>query len=608
MAQCTTSMIMATSKQLVSVACGRSPADMVIRGGVWVCVQSGELLEGNDVAIAGKRIAYVGPDAGHTVGPDTRIIEARSLFLVPGLLDGHMHVESSLLTLTEFVHAVLPHGTTGIFPDPHELANVLGLDGVRMMWEEAQLQPIHVWHQMPSCAPTKPAFETSGAEIFAADVREACTWDGVVGLGEVMDHLRVVDGDDLVHAIIAEARAAGKVVGGHFALADGGRYFPAYLAAGIDDDHEGTTAQDAVLRVRQGVKAMLRCGTTTDDMTPQLAAILEQHIDPRHFILVTDGCDATTILNEGHMDRVVRRAVSAGLDPIAAIQMATLNTAEHFGLAGEVGMIAPGRYADILMVPDLHTFQVETVIAKGQVVVEQGAICCSLPAYEYPKKARASVHLPRTLHSDDFHFHCQGADREVGIHLIRVHADRIATEHAVAALNLVNGQIEPDPERDIALLAIVDRHHGTGEVQLAFVQGFRLEPGCAAGSTIAHDSHHMILIGTDPSCMAHAANALVDSQGGHVVVRNNEILASLPLPIAGLLSDGSAADVAGQIMKLAEAYHGCGCQLRDPHMHLSRLSLVCIPALRLTNRGLVDVEREEIIPVQADPSWRPANR
>ncbi len=291
---------------LVEVAMGRMPADLVIRGGRWVSVQSGEIIPDTDVAIKGARFAYVGPDASHTIGEVTEVIDARDQFLVPGLLDAHMHVESGMVTVTEFVRAVLPRGTTGMFVDPHEIANVFGLRGVRIMVEEAAGQPIHVWVQMPSCVPSAPGLETPGASIGPDEVAEAMTWPGIIGLGEMMNFPGVFNGDPNMHAEMEATRRAGKVIGGHYASLDLGLPFHGYAAGGPEDDHEGTRLMDAVARVRQGMKAMLRLGSAWYDVAEQVRAVTELGLDPRHFILCTDDSHSGTLVNEGHMDRVVR--------------------------------------------------------------------------------------------------------------------------------------------------------------------------------------------------------------------------------------------------------------------------------------------------------------
>ncbi len=385
------------SSVLVDCAMGRMPADLVVRGGRWVCVQTGEILPGTDVAVIQGRIAFVGPDASHTIGPDTQVIEANGRYLVPGLLDAHMHVESGMLTVTEFARAVMPHGTTGMFVDPHEIANVFGLKGVRLMVDEAALQPIHVWVQMPSCVPSAPGMETPGAELGPADVAEAMTWPGIIGLGEMMNFPGVFNGDEKMHAELMATHAAGKIIGGHYASPDLGLPFHGYVAGGPQDDHEGTRLEDAVARARQGMRVMLRYGSAWHDVAAQVRAITELNMDPRHFLLCTDDSHSVTLVKDGHVDRVVRHAISEGLEPITAIQMATINTAEYFGLEREIGSIAPGRSADIVLVSDLANFRAELVIARGKVVAESGRVTADHPQFSYPDWARRSVHLKREL-------------------------------------------------------------------------------------------------------------------------------------------------------------------------------------------------------------------
>ncbi len=584
------------SRRLVEVAMGRRPADLVLRQGRWVCVQSGEIIEGIDVAVSGERIAYVGPDAGHAIGDATRVVELQGAYLAPGLLDGHMHVESGMLTVSGFVRAVAPRGTTGMFIDPHEIANVLGLEGVRLMAEEAAVQPIHVWVQVPSCVPSAPGLETPAATLGPAEVRQALAWPRVIGLGEVMNFPGVYGGDEDMHAKMAEARAAGKVIGGHYASPDLGLPFHGYVAGGPEDDHEGTRGEDAVARVRQGMKAMLRYGSAWHDVEEQVKAITELGLDPRHFILVTDDCHSETLVNEGHMDRVLRHAIQQGLPPMVAFQMATLNTAEHFGVAREVGQIAPGRFADILILDDLEAVAVRTVIARGRVVAEEGRMVAPKPAFDYPDAVMHSVHLPRPLRAEDFRLPAPG-DGQFKAHVIGVVENQAPTRHLVLSVHAENGEVRPDPARDLAKVALVERHAGTGRVQVGLVQGFGFSGRCAVGSTVAHDAHHMLVVGTDEEQMALAANALAQTGGGQVVVREGEVIGQVELPMAGLMSDEPAHVVAAKARTVLDGLRACGCTLNNANMQLSLLALVVIPQLRISDLGLVDVERFAIIPV-----------
>ena len=587
------------SESLVDVAMGRAHADLVVSNGRWVCVQSGEILPGISVAVKEARVAFIGEDAEHTIGPDTKIIDAQGRFLVPGLLDGHMHIESGMVTITEFVRAVLPHGTTGMFVDPHEIANVFGLEGVRLMVDEAAIQPMHVWVQMPSCVPSAPGLETPGAAVGPEEVAEAMTWPGIIGLGEMMNFPGVYFSDEKMHAEMARTREAGKVIGGHYASLDLGLPFHGYVAGGPEDDHEGTRLEDAVARIRQGMKVMMRLGSAWHDVASQIRAVTELGMDPRHFILVTDDSHSGTLVTEGHMDRVVRHAIEQGVEPITAIQMATLNTAEHFGVSNDVGQIAPGRYADMLLVGNLDAIDVQMVIARGEVVAESGGMIVDLPSFNYPEDVKNSVNMGKQLGAGDFKI-AVSKDGELTANVIGIVENQAPTKHLKLPVEAVDGELSIDMQRDLLKVALVERHKGTGEVQVALVQGFGLDPGCALGSTVAHDSHHMIVVGSDEDAMALAANRLVEIRGGQVVIKDGEVLAEVELPIAGLMSNERAEIVADKAEALLEAFRACGCTLNNANMQLSLLALVVIPDLRISDKGLVDVNAFEVVPILAE--------
>ncbi|MGW8318985.1 MAG: adenine deaminase [Candidatus Promineifilaceae bacterium] len=584
------------TQELVDVAMGRRPADMVIRRGSWVNVHSGEIVPETDVAICGSRIAFVGPDAGHTLGQTTQVVEANGRYLVPGLCDAHMHVESGMVTVTEFARAVIPHGTTSMFIDPHEIANVLGLPGVRLMHDEAASLPINVYVQMPSCVPSAPGLETPGSTIGAEEVAEAMTWPGIVGLGEMMNFPGVYNNDPKMHAEMAETLKAGKVVGGHYASADLGRRFHGYVAGGAADDHEGTRLADAISRVRQGMKAMLRLGSAWYDVASQVKAITELGLDSRCFILCTDDSHSGTLVNDGHMNRVVRHAISQGLRPVTAIQMATLNTAEHFGLEKDIGSITPGRYADIIISSDLVSLPIDMVIVAGEVAAEHGRLLLSLPPYPYPQMATRSVHLGKELTPFDFDVPSPTPD-PVEVRVVGVIENQAPTEHLTRILPVENGVVQLDPRQDVAHLALVERHQGTGSVVNGFVAGFGFDVPCAVASTVAHDSHHMLVVGTSRSNMAAAANRLAEVGGGVVVFKEGQEIALVELPIAGLMSNERAEVVAAKVARMVGAFRECGCQMNNAYMQLSLLALVVIPDLRISDLGIVDVCEFEVVPL-----------
>jgi adenine deaminase len=562
-------------------------------------VQSGEIIPAIDVAVKNGRIAYVGEDASHTVGPDTQIIEAAGRFLVPGLLDAHMHVESGMLTVSEFVRAVLVHGTTAMFIDPHEIANVFGLDGVRLMVDEASDQPIHVWVQIPSCVPSAPGFETPGASIGPEHVAEAMGWAGVIGLGEMMNFPGVIDSDEKMHAEMAETRRAGKVIGGHYASPDLGMPFHGYVAGGPEDDHEGTRLEDAVARIRQGMKAMLRYGSAWHDVESQVRAITEEGLDSRHFILCTDDSHSQTLVQDGHMDRVLRHAIEQGLNPMTAIQMATLNTAEHFGLGRDIGQIAPGRYADILLVQDLSNFQAEQVIAKGVLVAEAGQCLMERKVFPYPVWATQSVRIGRTLTEQDFRISAPAQDEAITFraNVIGIIENQAPTQHLQIPVSHSNGEIQADTGTDLAKVALVERHKGSGTVTTGLVKGFGFNVPCAVASTVAHDSHHLLVVGTHDRDMAVAANELARCGGGQIVVQDGKVIGLVELPIAGLMSNEPAEIVARKANQVLEGFIDCGCKLNNPNMQLSLLALVVIPELRISDMGLVDVTNFRLIPL-----------
>jgi adenine deaminase len=578
---------------LINVAAGRAPADTVITNGRWVNVHSGEIISGTDVAIASQRFAYVGPDAKPMIGKSTTVIDAAGRYLVPGLCDAHMHVESGMVTVTEFARAVIPHGTTSMFVDPHEIANVLGVAGVRLMHDEAAGLPINVFVQMPSCVPSAPGLENAGATITPEDVADAMTWPNIIGLGEMMNFPGVINGDPKMLAEIAATQGAGKTVGGHYASPDLGPPFHAYAAGGPADDHEGTNIDDCIARVRQGMRAMLRLGSAWYDVAAQVKAVTERGIDSRNIILCTDDSHSGTLVYEGHMNRVLRHAIAQGLRPITAIQMATLNTAQHFGLERELGSITPGRRADLILSSDLTTLPVELVIAHGQVMAESGKLIVELPKFDYPKTAKNTVHVGRKLSAKDFEIAAPKGANKVEARVIGVIENQAPTIALQRPLDVKSGLVEMDRGADVCQISVVERHRGLGTVVNAFVSGFGYNVDCAVASTVAHDSHHIIVVGTNHQDMAQAANTLSKIGGGVVVVSNGKELARVELVIAGLMSDEPAEIVAAKAGKMVAAMKACGCNLNNAFMQHSLLALVVIPELRISDMGLVDVRTFE---------------
>jgi adenine deaminase len=456
------------------------------------------------------------------------------------------------------------------------------------MHDEALMQPVNIFVQMPSCAPSAPGLETTGHEITPEDVAEAMRWPGIVGLGEMMNFPGVVAADA---KMLAATAAAGKVIGGHYASPDLGPAFHAYAAGGPADDHEGVREEDAVARMRQGMRAMIRLGSAWYDVKAQITAVTERGLDPRGMILCTDDVHSGTLVNDGHMNRVLKHAIACGADPLVALQMATLNTATHFGMERELGSIAPGRRADMILTGELAALPIHRVWARGRLVAEGGRLLAACPHLDWPAEVRRTVHLGRPRTAADFAVPAPTGAARVTARVIGVVENQAPTKALTAELAVADGAVQPDPARDIARIALVERHRGTGGVVNGFVSGFGWQGRMALASTVAHDSHHMIVVGTCPEHMARAANRLGETGGGIVLMAEDAERARIDLPVAGLMSDRPAAEVAAAAEALGAAMRDAGCTLNNAVMQHSLLALVVIPELRISDLGLVDVTR-----------------
>ena len=585
--------------ELIDVALGRLKADLVVRDATLVNVFTGELQEGIDIAVRKDRIALVG-DASHAIGLSTNVIRADGLYAAPGFIDAHVHVESSMVTFSEFSRAVVPRGTTSIFADPHEIANVLGLEGLRMVWEESRELPLKVFICVPSCVPAStPEFETAGATLGPEEVREALSWPGVVALGEMMNYPGVLAKDEDVLAKIKATLEAGKPVEGH---SDGimGPELNAYVAAGISSCHEATTPEQVAERLRLGMWAMIREGSAWRDLRACIRAITELKLDARRAVLVTDDRHPSDLLREGHMDFVIRRAIEEGVDPVMAIRMATLNPAERYGLDHYIGCIAPGRAADIVLLSDLEAVEVHTVIADGAVVARGGFMMVRPRKKPYPDVARRTVRLHKRIEPGDLEVEVPSVEEgRVKAHVIGVQELSATTKHLVEDVNIQGHRVRPDPSSDIALVAVVERHKASGNIGKGLVKGFGLKEGAAA-STVAHDSHNLIVVGVSTHDMALAANAVAEVGGGMAIARGGRLLARLELPIAGLISDEPIEVVAEKLEALEKAWRELGCTMRAPFMTMSLLALPVLPELRITDKGLVDTVSFRLIGLLAE--------
>ncbi len=573
------------TKNLVKTALGIEKADLVIKGGNLVNVHTRELLEGVDVAVRFDRIALVG-DASPCIGPETIVYNAEGRYVIPGLIDPHVHIESSMVSVTEFARMVLPHGTTTVFIDPHEIGNVFGLDGVKLMIDESKNLPLKVFITYPSCVPAAPGFETSGAVIGPEDIAEAMKLEEVVALGEMMNFQGVLMADENVHAEIAETLKAGKLVEGHDSGLIG-RELAAYVAAGIMSTHESITKLQTLERLRNGMYVYLREGSAWLDIKETVRAYTETKIDPRHICLCTDDKEPASILRDGHVDHSLRRAIEEGVDPLTAIQMCTLNPAERYRLSHELGSIAPARLADILIVSDLTKFKIEAVFANGELVAENGKMVKELIPYNYPEKFLKSVKLPRLPKPEDFMIRFSREGEEVRVRVIQALEGSVLTKHIIEKMEVSRGSISGDPDRSILKTAVIERHGRTGRISLGLTKGFGFRKG-AFSSTVAHDSHNMLVLGYDEKDMVLAVKENYMMNGGIVTVADGEVLARVELPIAGLMSTDRAERVAEKLDKTYNVWRRLGCEWTSPFMTMSLLSLSVIPELRITDKGLLD--------------------
>ena len=570
----------AVTRTLSDVCMGRTPAQLVIENGRLVNVHTREVHAGVDVAVKDGRVAMFG-DAAHTRGADTEVIDAEGAYLVPGLIDTHLHVESAMVTVARFAEAVLPHGTTTVLIDNHEIANVLGLEGIGWMLEESRRLPLKVLLAVPSCVPALPGFEDAGARIGPDDIRAALTWDGVAALGEMMNMPGVIESDAATHEMIGATLDAGLPVTGHWSLHGWTDHrLHAYACAGVDSDHETVHCADALAKLRAGMWVQFREGSAWHDVAECVKALTEHGVDSRHALLVTDDMHPETLATTGHLNHAVRTAIAAGLDPLVAIQLATVNAAEYIGRRHDLGSIAPGRCADILLVEDLRELRPHLVLVDGR-PLEDG----ELPALAPPEGFRRTVRLRRKLTAADLRVRAEGDTARV--RAIGMVPGELATESRIVEAPVVDGAVPAMPDRDLAKAASIERHAGSGSIGLGFVQGLGLKRGAVA-TTVAHDNHNLFVVGTNDADMLVAVERLGEAGGGMIAVADGEVRALVELPIAGLLSDRPVAEVAEQVRALDRAYAELGTTIEYPFMMVSFLSLGVIPALRLTNRGLVD--------------------
>ncbi len=560
---------------LINVARGIEKADLVIKNANLVNVLSEEIHK-CDIAITDGIIAGIGRNY-----QGEKEIDINGAYVTPSFIDGHVHLESTMMLPREFAKIVLPAGTTTVIIDPHEISNVLGLHGISFMHEAVRNLPIDVYTMLPSCVPATP-YETSGFDLNSYDLSLLIDKPWVLGIAEMMNFPGVLNLDKNVMAKLELAKSKDKRIDGHAPYL-GGKDLCAYIASGVKSDHECTTPEEAIERIRLGMYVMIREGTAAKDLDALIPIL--KNCNTRKCIFVTDDRHPADL--KEHINGMVRRAVEAGVDPIKAVQVASLNTAEYFGL-NNLGAIAPGYKADMLILPDLKSFKPDVVIKNGNVVAQNGKLTAPLRENE-ELSMRNSVNV-RWITPEDFKIEAGVESGNIKVRTIEVIPHQLITKSVESEVRVVNGNAVSNLDNDTLKICVIERHRATGNIGKGFVKGFNLKCGAIA-STVAHDSHNMIVIGTNDADMYEAAVALIKCQGGKVVVNNGEILSQLSLPIAGLMSDKEFDYVVDKCEELNRAASSIGCILNDPFMTMGFLSLPVIPELKVTDKGVFDTNK-----------------
>jgi adenine deaminase len=575
---------------LIAVALGNRPADLVVKNAQIVNVHTREIYPGG-VAIVGQRIALVGEVEG-AIGPQTKVVDAGGKLLVPGFVDAHIHVESTLLTPTEFARAVLPHGTVAVSTDLMEVTLVAGVSGLKEILAEARQTPVGFFYMVPSFM-EESELQTVGGLLGPELVDELIDLPEAVGLAEVLAPPILAESSHSAH-MLQMATQKRKTREGHGPALFGPR-MQAYAGAGITSEHESTTAEEALGKLRAGLRVLIREGSASTDLKPVIKIITEHGVDPRHVGMISDDIDALHITRLGHMDHKIRMAVAEGVEPIVALQMATLNPAESLRVDEDWGSIAPGKYASLsILSSDLAQCQVETVIAKGQVVYQDGKLAANIPSANYSSQLVNTVQLARPVTADDLLFKVDGSAGKARVRVLGASGITLLKEAQEADLPVVNGVIQPDPQHDILAVACVERYQKSGRIGKGFASGFGLRSGALA-SSVGHDHHNITVVGATAADMAIAVNRIAEMGGGLVVVEKGQVLGELALPICGLVTAEPAEAVADKVDRMNQALNKLGCQMINPFMTLSFITLVYIPAYGITDRGLVEFTEFKVV-------------
>lgn len=578
-------------KHTIETGLGTHPCTLRIEHVRLVNPFSGEIYE-TCIHVQDKRIVSIDPEVRLEA---QQVIDAKGQFAVPGLIDAHMHFESTMLSPEALASVVVPQGTTTLCADLMEIANVAGEAGLRAMLASAENLPYRLLVEVSSRVPTAPGLETTGAILDAKAVREIMDWEQSISLGE-LDPSKILFVKDEYIQKVADTLSRRKVVNGH-AIGRLGQELNVYASSGISDDHECVTTEELLARLRVGMKVLVREGSTERNLDALIAGAIETHCPLEHLCFCTDDKHPDEICAEGHINYNVRRAIELGLTPTQAISIATLNAAKHFRLEDELGSITPGRLADILLVPKLEEMKPSLVIFEGRVVAENGALAEEVPVPDYPAWLKDTVHLKRPITEASFRLAAKSAGDTVQAHVIGLIGLQIINQKRICTLPVQDGCICADPQQDILKLAVVERYDKTGGVGVGFVQGFQMKKGAMAYS-MSHDHHNIVTVGIEDADLAVAVNEVADMHGGLVVVCDGRVTARIPLPIGGLMSELGARELMDQLEVVNHAVADLGCPLPAAFMTLSFISLPTVPELGLTDMGLVDVLEHRLIEVE----------
>ncbi len=567
-------------REKIAAGKGEIKADLVLKNCRIVNVNTKEIT-GGDIAIHSGFIAGIG-DVDDLTGQKTHVTDLENAYVCPGLIDGHVHFESGMVTLSQFAKLSMLHGTTGIVIDPHEIANILGARGIRLVLKKAKSLPIDVFVMISSCVPSSP-FETSGARLGIREIRKFLDTKFVVGLGEMMDYPAILQGDEKKLEMISAALERKLVADGHCPGMHGTELF-GYMNAGISSDHESVTYDEVLEKARLGMKIMLREGSAAKCLDEFIPRLLHDGISFENFFFATDDKHPADLI-AGHMDALVRTAIRLGIEPVQAISMATINTARHYRIDQLAGSISIGRRANLVVLDDLTKFRIRNVIIHREMDQRTARI-------GYPKYVLRTVKYKK-IDPDDLII--RSDKTEVSARIIEIVPEKLITKKVIEEMKTYRNTVLPDTERDILPIAVIERHGKNGNIGRGFVRGFNLNEG-AAGQSIAHDSHNVIVVGTNFEDMAVCANRIRELQGG-IVLSKSGLIKELPLPFAGILSMENAYEVDKKLKELHAVMRSMGCRLDAPFIQMSFLALPVIPALKITDMGLVDVEKGEIVEV-----------